>query len=103
MCVFLSSITRNERINASDPDDQHAQYLTPAFALSGTVPSASALANEHMSAAELEALLAEMAPDIRAADRDMTEIEVLERKGVTGAGTLAGMPHFLYRSVSMPP
>lgn len=31
-----------------------------------------------------------MEPDIRAADRDMREIEVLEKKGVTGAGKLPG-------------
>lgn len=43
-----------------------------------------------MSGAELEALLAEMEPDIRAADRDMREIEMLEGKGVTGAGKLGG-------------
>jgi hypothetical protein len=43
-----------------------------------------------MSPEELEAFLSEMEPDIRAADRDMREIEVLERKGVTSAGKLAG-------------
>lgn len=44
-----------------------------------------------MSPEEFEALLQEMEPDIRAADRDMREIELLERKGVTGAGKLAGV------------
>lgn len=34
--------------------------------------------------------MVEMEPDIRAADRDMREIEALEKKGVTGAGKLAG-------------
>lgn len=43
-----------------------------------------------MSASELEALLVEMEPDIRAAERDMQEIAALEKKGVTGAGKLAG-------------
>ena len=33
----------------------------------------------------------EMEPDIRAAERDMREIEVLERRGVTGVGRLAGL------------
>jgi len=33
--------------------------------------------------------LIEMEPDIRAADRDIQEIEALEKKGVTGAGKLA--------------
>jgi hypothetical protein len=31
-----------------------------------------------------------MEPDIRAAERDMQEIEALEKKGVTGAGKLGG-------------
>ncbi|KAI0316063.1 hypothetical protein OF83DRAFT_1031586, partial [Amylostereum chailletii] len=65
---------------------QHAHLLTPAFALSGTLPSAPAY--ENMSPAELDAFLAELEPDIRAADRDMREIELLEQKGVTGAGKL---------------
>lgn len=43
-----------------------------------------------MSLDELEALLSEMEPDIRAADRDMREIELLEQKGVLSAGKLAG-------------
>jgi hypothetical protein len=44
-----------------------------------------------MSPEELEAFLTEMEPDIRAADRDMREIGDLEKKGVTGAGKLAGL------------
>ncbi|KAH7923972.1 hypothetical protein BV22DRAFT_1105772 [Leucogyrophana mollusca] len=67
--------------------DQHAHLLTPAFALSGTLPG-PAPSYENMSPEELEAFLAEMEPDIRAADRDMREIEVLEKKGVTAAGKL---------------
>jgi hypothetical protein len=43
-----------------------------------------------MTPEELEAFLAEMEPDIRSADRDMREIEMLEKKGVTGAGKLTG-------------
>lgn len=43
-----------------------------------------------MSPNELEAFLAELEPDIRAADRDMREIEMLEKKGVTAAGKLPG-------------
>lgn len=42
-----------------------------------------------MSPSELEAFLAEMEPDIRAAERDLHEIKALEDKGVTGAGKLA--------------
>jgi uncharacterized protein YfkK (UPF0435 family) len=70
-------------------DDQHAHLLTPSFALSGTLPDPPSY--ENMSPEELEAFLTEMEPDIRAADRDMREIEALERKGVTGAGKLAGL------------
>ncbi|KAF8845094.1 hypothetical protein BDN67DRAFT_962021 [Paxillus ammoniavirescens] len=68
--------------------DQYAQLLTPAFALSGTRPG-TAPADEKMSVEEVEALLAEMEPDIRAADRDMREIELLEQKGVLSGGKLA--------------
>ena len=68
-------------------DDQHAQILTPAFALSGSSmpPSYS-----HMSSEEFDALLTEMEPEIRSADRDLREIDVLEKRGVLGAGRLAG-------------
>ncbi|KAJ7281496.1 hypothetical protein C8J57DRAFT_76989 [Mycena rebaudengoi] len=65
-----------------DHYDQHAHLLTPSFAL------AEAPTYESMSASELEAFLVEMEPDIRAAERDMQEIEALEKKGVTGAGKL---------------
>ena len=34
-------------------------------------------------------MLAEMEPDIRAADRDLREIELLEKKDITGAGKLS--------------
>ncbi|KAH0836711.1 hypothetical protein J3R83DRAFT_8440 [Lanmaoa asiatica] len=67
--------------------DQHAQLLTPAFALSGTLQG-SAPTYENMFPEELDALFSEMEPDIRAADRDMREIELLEQKGVLSAGKL---------------
>jgi hypothetical protein len=44
-----------------------------------------------MSPTELAALAAELEPDIRAADNDMREIDDLQQKGITGAGTLSGM------------
>lgn len=50
---------------------------------------------ENMSTDELDALLLEMEPDIRAADRDMREIELLEQKGVLSARKLAGTRIFL--------
>ena len=69
------------------PDDQYAHMLTPAFALSGSIP-VNPPTYENMSASELDAFLAEMEPDIRAAERDLREICALEDKGVTGAGKL---------------
>ncbi|KZV64449.1 hypothetical protein PENSPDRAFT_169575 [Peniophora sp. CONT] len=69
-----------------DHYQQHGHLLTPAFALSGSLPSTPAY--EGMSAAELDAFLTELEPDVRAADRDMREIALLEEKGVTGAGKL---------------
>ncbi|EPQ56626.1 hypothetical protein GLOTRDRAFT_138305 [Gloeophyllum trabeum ATCC 11539] len=69
--------------------DQYAQFLSPSFALSGTIPI-NPPSYENMSPSELEAFLSEMEPEIRSADRDMREIEILEKKGVTGAGKLAG-------------
>ncbi|KAJ7694912.1 hypothetical protein B0H14DRAFT_3100584 [Mycena olivaceomarginata] len=56
-------------------DDQHAHLLTPDYAV------AEAPKYESMSASELETFLVEMEPDIRAAERDMQEIEALEKKG----------------------
>jgi hypothetical protein len=64
--------------------------LTPAFALAG-LGTTGPPSYETMTAAELDAFLKEMEPDIRSAERDMREIELLEKKGVTGAGKLAGM------------
>ncbi|KAL0953732.1 hypothetical protein HGRIS_004923 [Hohenbuehelia grisea] len=69
-----------------DHYEQYAPLLTPSFALSGVLPESPAYS--HMTPAEFDALLTEMEPDIRAAERDMREIEELERKGMTGAGRL---------------
>lgn len=55
---------------------------------------------ENMSAEELDALLSDMEPDVRAADRDMREIELLEQKGVLSAGKLAGTRAFRVYLVS---
>jgi hypothetical protein len=70
-------------------DDQHSHLLTPTFALSGILPT-SPPSYENMSASELETFLSEMEPEIRAADRDMREIEMLEKKGIASAGKLTG-------------
>ncbi|KAI5999342.1 hypothetical protein F5J12DRAFT_847721 [Pisolithus orientalis] len=67
--------------------DRHAHLLTPTFAYSGT-PVGPGPSYGNMSAEELEALLAEMEPDIRAADRDMREIDLLIQKDVLSAGKL---------------
>ncbi|PPQ74334.1 hypothetical protein CVT24_000688 [Panaeolus cyanescens] len=66
--------------------DQNAHLLTPSFALSGILPDPPTY--DKMSPEEFNAYLSEMEPDIRNADRDMREIDTLEKKGVTGAGKL---------------
>ncbi|KAG8891588.1 hypothetical protein FRB99_003470 [Tulasnella sp. 403] len=67
--------------------DQFAHLLTPAAALSPTGSSA-APSYDTLSDAEFETLLAELEPDIRAADRDLREIDTLDGRGVTSAGKL---------------
>ncbi|KAG7444958.1 uncharacterized protein BT62DRAFT_933371 [Guyanagaster necrorhizus] len=69
--------------------EQHAHLLTPSFALAGLLPDAPPYQN--MSQEELDAFVGEMENDIRSADRDMQEIDALQKKGVTGAGKLAGI------------
>jgi hypothetical protein len=88
---FLSSALLSNSTN-DNPDELHAQYLTPTFALSGTLPTISPPEYAHMPPAELAALATEFEPDIRAADNDMREIDALQQKGVTGAGKLSGGP-----------
>lgn len=74
-------------------DDQYAQYLSPAFVLSGTVPSSTPTFQD-MSPAELDAYLSELEPDIRSAERDMSKIETLVKsKDVLSAGKLGGKHH----------
>lgn len=47
-----------------------------------------------MTPSEFETFLQEMEPDIRAADRDMREIEALDQKGVAAVGKLtSACPH----------
>jgi hypothetical protein len=74
-------------------DDQNSHLLTPSFALSGILPDPPTYDN--MSPEEVDAFLAEMEPDIRAADRDMLEIDALEKKGITGAGKLPGTTYII--------
>jgi len=89
-CIFsclFSNIT-GMRYLVLGIDDKHAPLLMPSFVLSGTIPDPPTY--DKMSAEEMDAFLTEMEPEIRAADRDMLEIEALEKKGVTGAGRLLG-------------
>ena len=67
-------------------DDKHAPLLMPSFMLPPDPPT-----YDKMSAEEIDAFLTEMEPEIRTADRDMLEVEALEKKGVTGAGRLLGI------------
>jgi len=69
-----------------DQYDQHAPFLMPSFVLSEAVPDPPTY--DKMSAEQVEAYLTEMEPEIRTADRDMLEVEALEKRGVTGAGRL---------------
>ncbi len=87
MCVPSYSHSSRTSRKLSSLDEQHAHLLTPSFALSGSLPT-DVPTYDNMTPAELEAFLAEMEPDIRAADRDLREIEILEKKDVTGAGKL---------------
>ncbi|KAF5350192.1 hypothetical protein D9758_007824 [Tetrapyrgos nigripes] len=80
-------VERNDSLKRFMNDyDQHAQFLSPAFAL-GLVSDAPSY--ENMSPSEFDTYLQEMSEEIRSADRDMQEIEALDKKGVTGAGKLA--------------
>lgn len=91
-CALLSALHADSTVLTFftlPTDEQHGHLLTPSFALSGTLPTPPPT-YQNMSPSELEAFLAELEPDIRAADRDMREIELLEKKGVTAAGKLLG-------------
>jgi len=77
-----------------DHYEQHAHLLTPSFALSST---STPPPYTSLTPSELEAFLTEMEQDIRAADRDLREIEMLERKDVTAAGKLPDYEGFVGR------
>jgi len=76
-----------------DQYDQYAHLLT----LSGIIPNALP-SYESMTPSEFETFLQEMEPDIRAADRDMREIEALDQKGVATVGKLT-TPQIIKHSV----
>ncbi|KAJ2918616.1 hypothetical protein MD484_g1800, partial [Candolleomyces efflorescens] len=98
-----SAVEGNEGLRKfMDKYDQHAHFLTPSFALSGVLqddttdsPSPSSSSSSlnyyvsNLTPDEIDAFLTEMEPDIRAADRDMREIDELVKKGVTSAGKLS--------------
>ncbi|KAG8825344.1 hypothetical protein FRC19_011648 [Serendipita sp. 401] len=67
--------------------DKHAHLFTPLFAFSHQNPSTAPSYNM-LSSEDLDALLQEMEPDIREADRALLSIVQLEKQGVTGAGRL---------------
>ena len=45
---------------------------------------------DDMSDSEFDAFLKETGPELRAADRDLREIQALDQRGVAGAGKLLG-------------
>ena len=79
-------------------DDQYAHLLT----LSGIIPNAMP-SYEDMTPSEFETFLQEMEPDIRAADRDMREIEALDQKGVAAVGKLTSACPALYTYQTLTP
>ena len=82
-CPFTSPYPRCIRPYSTRTDDQYSHLLT----LSGIIPNGMP-SYESMTPSELETFLQEMEPDIRAADRDMREIEALDQKGVATVGKL---------------
>lgn len=74
------------------PVDEHEHILNPAFALAPTNNASGVPSYDDMTESELDALLKDMEPDLRAADRDLREIQALDKRGVTGAGKLGGTP-----------
>ncbi|KAJ8521267.1 hypothetical protein ONZ45_g2034 [Pleurotus djamor] len=70
-----------------DHYEQNAAFLSSSFALSGTLPSEPAAS--FLSEEELDALLTDVAPDVRSADHDMSEIVTLvNTKNVMATGKL---------------
>ncbi|KAG8928823.1 hypothetical protein FRC01_005299 [Tulasnella sp. 417] len=67
--------------------NQYAHLLSPNAAIS-PVGSSEIPTYDTMPDQEFETLLAELEPDIRAADRDLREIDALDSKGVSAAGKL---------------
>jgi len=71
-------------------DSSNARYLTPSFALNDpdqpnpAEPPTIAM----MSPSEFEVYLKDMEPEIRQAERDLREIDALEKRGVSAAGNL---------------
>lgn len=70
-------------------DNQYAHLLSPTAAIS-PVGSSEIPTYDTIPDQEFETLLAELELDIRAADRDLREIDALDSKGVSAAGKLPG-------------
>ncbi|KAG8924312.1 hypothetical protein FRC02_010525 [Tulasnella sp. 418] len=80
--------------------DQYAHVLSPSFALSQSPPS-NAPTYDILDSSELEVLLTELEPDLRAADRDLREIDELDNRGITAAGRLPEHEHLKSRLHSL--
>ncbi|KAG8942908.1 hypothetical protein FRC04_003308 [Tulasnella sp. 424] len=79
----------NDALETNESYNQYAHLLSPAAATS-PVGSSEIPMYDTMPDQEFETLLAELEPDIRAADRDLREIDALDSKGVSAAGKLPG-------------
>jgi len=67
--------------------DEYEHILSPMLT-SSPLGASNAPSYEELSSSEFEVLLKELEPDIRSADRDLREIQTLDKRGVSGSGKL---------------
>ena len=75
-------------------DSSNSRYLTPAFGLTDPFIEQGLFEQNitsMMSPSEFEAYLKDIEPEIKQADRDLREIDALEKRGVSAAGNLGGL------------
>lgn len=92
--LFLTTSTPT---NSTD-ESSNAKYLTPQFALNDITsqPGTQAMdIGSLMSPSEFAVYIKDLAPDIRQAERDLREIDALEKRGVSAAGVLGSESYCL--------
>ncbi len=80
-------------------DDEYEHILSPMLT-SSPLGAPNAPSYEELSSSEFEVLLKELEPDIRSADRDLREIQTLDKRGVSGSGRLTGELDTIQRAFS---